>query len=197
MTEVSAETVLTAGVSTTEVFMFEDSDADILAQAPPQETIVYTEPVYVQDIWDIPVYDAPLDDTHETEPVEEEPVKEEPAETVPTGNTSAVSESDFVLLCNAVAHEAGSNWIDDYDKAKVVEVIMNRVYSSLFPNSVFEVLTQRGQFTGCESYVYLNGYSSYVTDSVINSVNSYFNDPTSFQHGYLYFYGDGTRNYFY
>lgn len=107
-----------------------------------------------------------------------------------------ITDAEFILLCNAVANEAGSNWISEYDKALVVEVIMNRVNSPLFPNSIYDVLTQRNQFTGAYKYVDLTTYSSYVTQSVKDAVMRYFNDTESFTQGYLYFSGDGYRNYF-
>lgn len=108
-----------------------------------------------------------------------------------------ITDEEFIILCNAVAHEAGCNWISETDKAKVVEVIMNRVNSPLYPNTILGVLTQPYQFSGSSSYVYLGKYSSSVSDSVINAVQLYFSDPSSFNHGYFGFYGDGYRNYFY
>lgn len=111
-------------------------------------------------------------------------------------NSLPISESDFILLCNAVGNEAGSNWISEYDKACVVEVIMNRVNDPRFPNTILGVLTQPYQFTGSSSYVYLGTYSRHVTESVKNAVRLYFNDPSQFSHGFLYFHGDGYRNYF-
>lgn len=110
--------------------------------------------------------------------------------------TPSVSDSDFILLCNAVGHEAGGCNIGITDKAKVVEVIMNRVYSANYPNSVYEVLTQQGQFTGAWSYVDLGAYSSKVSQEVIDSVNYYFTNVEEFQHGYLSFWGDGYQNHF-
>ena len=107
-----------------------------------------------------------------------------------------LTDSEYIALCNAVAHEAGCNWISTRDKANVVEVIMNRVYSSLFPNSVIEVLTQQNQFTGAESYAYLGYFTSDVSQDVIDAVNLYFSDPSSFSEGYFYFYGDGYQNHF-
>ncbi len=107
-----------------------------------------------------------------------------------------ISESDFILLCNAVGNEAGSNWISEYDKAYVVEVIMNRVNDPRFPNTILGVLTQPYQFTGSSSYVYLGTYSRHVTESVKNAVRLYFSDPSQFSQGFLYFHGDGYRNYF-
>ena len=101
-----------------------------------------------------------------------------------------------MALCNVVGHEAGSSWISIYDKAKVVEVIMNRVYSPLFPNSISAVLTQPYQFTGAQSYAFSGTYNWYVTESVKEAVRLYFSDPSQFGHGYLYFWGDGYQNHF-
>lgn len=107
-----------------------------------------------------------------------------------------ITEYEYILLCNCVAYEYGSDWVDDYEKAKVVEVIMNRVSSDLYPNTIYDVLTQPNQFSGVWSYVNYGTYSEKVTDSVKNSVNLYFAEPESFNHGYTRFEGDGTTNYF-
>lgn len=111
-------------------------------------------------------------------------------------NGLPISESDFIILCNAVGNEAGSNWISEYEKACVVEVIMNRVNDPRFPNTILGVLTQPYQFTGSSSYVYLGSFSGHVSESVKNAVRLYFSDPSQFSHGYLYFWGDGYRNHF-
>ena len=74
---------------------------------------------------------------------------------------------------------------------------MNRVESSMFPNSILGVLTQPYQFTGSSSYVYLGDYSRHVTQDVKDAVTLYFTEKESFGHGYFYFYGDGYNNYFY
>lgn len=110
--------------------------------------------------------------------------------------TSSVSDSDFILLCNCVAHEAGSNWISTYNKALVVEVVMNRVYSSSYPDTVYGVITQKGQFSGCWNYADLGTYSSKVTQDVKDAVNMYFDNPSDFNHGYTGFWGDGKQNHF-
>ena len=107
-----------------------------------------------------------------------------------------VSDSDYILLCNCVAHEAGSNWISAYNKACVVEVIMNRVNSGAYPNSIYGVITQKGQFSGCWSYADLTGFSSKVTDLVKEGVDMYLSDPSQFNHGYYGFWGDGKQNHF-
>ncbi len=135
-----------------------------------------------------------------SETVYEEAYTEPAAETVTESYTQPVntglSDSDYIVLCNAVAHEAGCDWISTYDKAKVVEVIMNRVYSPLYPDSIVGVLTQPYQFTGSSSYVYLGTYSCYVSQSVKDAVDLYFSDPSAFSHGYYSFWGDGSQNHF-
>ena len=129
-----------------------------------------------------------------TEMPTEAPVDAAPVQ--PDSNAVSVSESDYILLCNAVAHEAGANSISIEDKAKVVEVIMNRVNSSKYPNSIYGVLTQKYQFTGSSTYTDLGSFSGKVTDMVREAVGMYLSDPTQFSEGYLSFHGDGVRNYF-
>lgn len=107
-----------------------------------------------------------------------------------------ITQSEYIMLCNVVGHEYGANWISEYDKALVVEVIMNRVKSPKFPNTIYGVLTQKNQFSGLGKYINLGKFSYQVTSSVKAAVNLYFADPSRFNHGYLYFTGDGKRNYF-
>lgn len=103
-----------------------------------------------------------------------------------------ISESERVMLCNLVGREYGSDYVSVEEKAKVVAVVMNRVNSSDFPDTVYEVLTQPNQFTG---YIPYESYTYQVTDSVIQAVDYYFSH--SYEYGsYLYFEGDGTWNYF-
>lgn len=123
------------------------------------------------------------------------PVTEAPAQPA-SGIPAGITEREYIMLCNVVGHEYGADFVPDAEKALVVEVIMNRVHSAQFPNSIHEVLTQRNQFSGIEYYVELETYSSMVTESVKRAVNLYFADPSQFAHGYLFFNGDGTRNYF-
>lgn len=162
----------------------------------PVNDYVYDEPVYEE-----PVYEEPSQDY--TEPPVEEITEPEPEEIDVSGSyveepsALPITDEEYIILCNAVAHEAGCNWINEYDKAKVVEVIMNRVYSPLYPNTVLGVLTQPYQFSGSSAYVYLGDFSGYVTQSVKDAVTLYFNEPESFTEGYFGFYGDGFRNYFY
>lgn len=124
----------------------------------------------------------------------EESAEEDQTETS-TGIT--VTQSEYYMLCNVVAHEYGSDWVSEYDKALVVEVIMNRVNSPKYPNSIYDVLTQPYQFSGMQSYITLGGFSTQVTESVKAAVDLYLSDPSQFNHGYYSFWGDGYKNHFY
>ncbi len=106
--------------------------------------------------------------------------------------SSSITEQERIMLCNLVAREYGSDWVSTYEKAKVVAVVMNRVNSNLFPNTIYEVLTQPNQFYGYIPYDY---YTSTVTQSVQDSVDYYFSHTDEFG-SYLYFEGYGTYNYF-
>lgn len=166
-------------------------------------TVATTTAPIVEETTPVIEYEEPFEEPEPITEYIEEPevidvsVEEVPAPVVEEQNTLPISDQDFILLCNAVANEAGSNWISNYDKACVVEVIMNRVNSPYFPSTIYNVLTQRNQFTGASRYVNLGTYSSYVTQSVKDAVTLYFSEPQSFTQGFLYFYGDGRRNYFY
>lgn len=103
-----------------------------------------------------------------------------------------ITESERVMLCNLVGREYGSDYVPVAEKAKVVAVVMNRVNSPLFPNTIYEVLTQPYQFSG---YIASDVYSYQVTDSVIESIDYYFNHTEEFGN-WLYFEGNGTWNYF-
>lgn len=103
-----------------------------------------------------------------------------------------ITESERIMLCNLVGREYGSDYVPIPEKAKVVAVVMNRVNSPLFPNTIYEVLTQPYQFSG---YIASDVYSYQVTDSVIESVDYYFSHAEEFG-DWLNFEGDGSWNYF-
>ena len=175
-------------------------------EAPTEEIIIVTEEqtiaeVAAEETITEAVAEAPAEiavPELPEEPAEEAaPAAEAPAEAAaPVTNTTSVSDSDYVLLCNAVAHEAGSDKISEHDKALVVEVIMNRVNSPSYPDSVYGVLTQNRQFSGSSSYVNLTTFSGKVTQAVKNAVDLYFADPSQFSEGYYSFTGNGSVNYF-
>ena len=112
-----------------------------------------------------------------------------------TTSDNYLTDYEYIMLCNAVAYEAGSDWIPTSEKAKVAEVIMNRVASLDFPDTIYDVLTQEGQFVGVWNYVTLTDYSYKVTEDVKSAVNIAL-ESGYINHGYLFFEGDGTQNYF-
>ena len=94
------------------------------------------------------------------------------------------------LLAEIVWHEAGSEWISQYEKARVAAGVMNRVNDSRFPNTVYDVLVAPGQFTG-----YWPGCCS-PTQACYDAVDYYFANPGNFGNENSW-YGTGYQNIFY
>ena len=84
-----------------------------------------------------------------------------------------------------MSYEYGSDWIPVYEKAKVVNGVMNRVYDSRFPDTIYDVLTQSGQFPGFYTYG-----TYYMSDSIIASVDYYFAHTDEFDNSNSW-YADG------
>ena len=68
----------------------------------------------------------------------------------------AISFDDFMLIAKIIWAEAGSEWLSDEWKMCVGEVVLNRVASPEFPNTVAEVLAQPGQYYGANSRYFNN-----------------------------------------
>lgn len=62
-----------------------------------------------------------------------------------------IAFEDLLLLSRVIYREAGSNWLPEEWKMSVGEVVLNRVASSEFPNTVKEVVMQPGQYGGLTS----------------------------------------------
>ena len=62
-----------------------------------------------------------------------------------------ISFEDLYLTSKIVQSEAGSNWISDEHQRLVASVLINRMNSSEFPNTIYDVVYQRGQYTGVNS----------------------------------------------
>lgn len=104
--------------------------------------------------------------------------------------TPTVADYDRQLLAEIVWHEAGSSYIDTYSKAKVAAGVMNRVYDSRFPATVYDVLTQPGQFSG-----YWPGCCT-PTQACYDAVDYYFSNMGEFNSDNSW-WGDGYQNHFY
>ena len=63
----------------------------------------------------------------------------------------SVDFGDMYLLSKIIHAEAGSSWLSDEWKMSVGEVVLNRVASPEFPDTIQEVLEQKGQYYGKNS----------------------------------------------
>ena len=103
----------------------------------------------------------------------------------PSMDDYGLTEDEITLLRKIVSYEYGSDWVPVYEKAKVVNGVMNRVYDSRFPDTIYDVLTQSGQFPGFYTYG-----TYYMSDSIIASVDYYFAHTDEFDNSNSW-YADG------
>lgn len=224
-TETTTTTTTTAAPAKEEAPVIETHRQEIAAPVVTEAPVEQTEAVEQTEIAEQET-EAPAEkitaaeQAAESEPVQEkaeeveenkETVSEQPAETAPavqeeepeekaeenSGRKIEVTDEEYIWLCNVVGHEYGSDWISEYEKAKVVEVVMNRVNDPRFPDTIWDVLTQPYQFSGLEWTLYLGDFSYQVTPSVKAAVDMYLEHPEDFDQGYLGFWGDGSMNHFY
>jgi len=68
-----------------------------------------------------------------------------------------VSYDDLVILARVIKAEAGSSWLSDEWKMCVGEVVLNRVASPEFPNTIYDVVRAPGQYpwAAASSFAYL------------------------------------------
>lgn len=57
-----------------------------------------------------------------------------------------ISFDELYLLARVIYSEAGSDWLDDDFRICVGEVVLNRVASPEFPDSIHDVVYQKGQY---------------------------------------------------
>jgi len=110
-------------------------------------------------------------------------------------NVYNVTLNDYILICNAVANESGLDTMCVNEKATVAAVIMNRVFSNSFPDTIRDVIGQTNAFQNSDDYIEETLYTEKVNKDVLEAVNQYFQNPDNYSN-YLYFLGDGTHNYF-
>lgn len=67
-----------------------------------------------------------------------------------------INFDEMMLLSKIMYAEAGSAWLSDEWKMRVGEVVLNRVASPEFPNTIAEVLAQPGQYYGSNSRYFNN-----------------------------------------
>jgi spore germination cell wall hydrolase CwlJ-like protein len=113
--------------------------------------------------------------------------------TTVSSNNLPITQAEFYMLANLVAHEYGADWVSLHEKAKVVATVMNRVRMSKFPNTVREVILQKNQYCWVpDSY-----YWKRTTQSCKDAVTYYFQHTNEFSSKITSFYGDGWVNHFY
>jgi N-acetylmuramoyl-L-alanine amidase len=109
------------------------------------------------------------------------PTKEDTYLVLSDGTKVVVTSEELDLLARVVHAEAGSEPFEG--KVAVAAVILNRVRSSRFPNSVWEVLHQPGQFTPVEQGTLSSKSDASSMDAVRRALAG--EDPTG---GALFFY---------
>lgn len=118
---------------------------------PPTEPTV--EFIFFETAPSRPFYETP-EVTETTEPpVDEFPSEEtpdipsEPVEAPETNEMeSGISEDDVELLACVIYQEAGSDAVCDDCRRRVADVVLNRVESEYFPDTIYEVLMQPSQY---------------------------------------------------
>lgn len=71
-------------------------------------------------------------------------------------DTAKISFDDLYLLARLIYSEAGSDWLDEEFRLCVGEVALNRVASPEFPDTLYEVVYQKGQYTGVNTVRFAN-----------------------------------------
>ena len=106
-------------------------------------------------------------------PQTEAPQTEAPQTEAPQTEAASTSSDDVSLLAAIIYCEAGNQSYEGM--VAVGAVVMNRVYSSSFPNSISEVIYQSGQFTPASSGVLAsalaNGVPSTCYDAAVAAMN--------------------------
>ena len=105
---------------------------------------------------------------------------------------------DKQLLAEITCHEYGADWVPVEEKAKIVATVINRVESDDYPDSVYDVLMQDGQFHGSWDGGY--GYWPGEVDpnqGSYDAVDYYFEHQDEYSDNYTSWSGDGYANYFY
>ncbi len=149
-------------------------DDTYVPETPTYET---EAPVYETEA---PQTEAPV---YETEaPQTEAPVYE--TEAPQTEPSIDVSADDLNLLAAIIYCEAGNQSREG--KVAVGAVVMNRVASSLFPNTIYDVIYQSGQFTPASSGALANALANGVPDDCVEAAQAALNGENPVG-GALYF----------
>lgn len=108
-----------------------------------------------------------------------------------------ITEAERVMLCNLVGGEYGSDWVDEYEKGKVIATVMNRIrtggWTNGLPDTIYNVLAAPYQYSMAYTHTQ---YNANVTKKCINAVEYYFDHQDEYPSNIYSFYGDGMYNHF-
>ena len=175
--DVSRVLILDTAVSKDDVYEGATVPADdsYSEETSAEPTYTETEPPYSET--EAPSYDYSEPTYTETEPsydyTETEPSYDYTETEAPQTEAASTSSDDVSLLAAIIYCEAGNQSYEGM--VAVGAVVMNRVYSSSFPNSISEVIYQSGQFTPASSGVLAsalaNGVPSTCYDAAVAAMN--------------------------
>ncbi|MBQ6322373.1 MAG: cell wall hydrolase [Lachnospiraceae bacterium] len=175
----------------------EDIDGDDTYAEDTDTEDTYTDDTYTDDTYTDDTYteDTYTDDTYTEDTYTDDTYTEdtytEDTSTQDTAGTSSGSDTD--LLAAIIYCEAGNQPFDGM--VAVGAVVMNRVASSSFPNTISEVIYQSGQFTPAYSGGLASALANGVPSSCYEAASAALSgqDPTG---GCLYFntsHGSGVQ----
>ena len=106
-------------------------------------------------------------------------------------NTVAVTDWEYTLLLRIVQNEYGSDWVDVYEKTKIVATVFN------IANYYYDGDIEAALDNACVPYGFDKYYAREISDSVYQAVDSYLSNPSAWDNWYATSWcGDGTWNYF-
>ena len=73
-----------------------------------------------------------------------------------SADAEEISFDDLYLLARVIYSEAGSDWLDEEFRLCVGEVVLNRVASPEFPDTIYDVVYQKGQYSGVNTAKFAN-----------------------------------------
>ena len=224
-TETSTTTTTTTSLSTTDVVtsLTTSEVTQPVTEAQTEEIIETpvdaeeaTEPEQIQETSEAPRECVEIDSTEglevckctECNPDMEIITPYEAPKPATTDTAIAVTDYEYIMLCNLVAGEYGADWVSTYDKGAVVATVIHRLWEGTrwtggVPASIYNVIAAPYQYDG----KYLSGsYSSRVTQSCKDAVTYALNNIHEYDYycnpdgSSIYminsFCGDGRYNWF-
>lgn len=109
-----------------------------------------------------------------------------------------VTDKDITALCKLVYGEGRG--LNKTEMSAIVWCVLNRVDSKIFPNNIYDVCTQKGQFSGYKSHHPIwDNIQELVEDVIIRwsqEKSGIKNVGRTLPNTYLFFIGDGKHNHY-